>query len=408
MTERPIVRFLDRTTPPHVFTLVLIAGIGALNMSAFLPSLPHMTAYFDTRYDVIQLSISLYLAITAVLQLFIGPIADRYGRRVVTLWCYSIFLVATLGCIYAPTVELFLTFRMFQGAVVVGLVLSRAIVRDMYEQNEAASMIGYVTMGMAMIPMIAPMIGGALDEAFGWHAVFWFIFIAGFAIAAISWADLGETSKGGGVSFSQQFQDYPELFMSRRFWGYVISSAFASGSFFAYLGGGPYVASTVFGLSSFWAGVYLGAPSVGYFVGNFLSGRHSATYGVNWMVRTGASVTTVALAIAVVLTAIGLAPEAVFFIASIFVGVGNGMVIPNASAGMLSVRPHLAGTASGLGSACMIGGGAVLSMFAGTVIQRGGGSLMLLIIMFLSVLIGLLSIIYVIRREAQLESATLE
>ena len=405
MTERPIVRFLDRTTPPHVFTLVLMAGLGALNMSALLPSLPHMTTYFETRYDVIQLSVSLYLGVNAVLQLIIGPIADRYGRRVVTLWCYAIFLVATLGCLFAQTIEVFLAFRMIQGAVVVGFVLSRAIVRDMHSQDDAASMIGYVTMGMAMIPMIAPMIGGALDEAFGWHAVFWFILVAGIAVTAICWADLGETNRGGGVSFSQQFQDYPELFTSRRFWGYVISSAFSSGTFFAYLGGGPYVASTVFGLSSFWAGVYLGAPSVGYAVGNYISGRYSATFGVNWMVRTGAAVTTVALGVSILITATGFAPEAVFFIASVFVGLGNGMVIPNASAGMLSVRPHLAGTASGLGSACMIGGGAVLSVFSGFMIQRGGGSLTLLIIMFISVLFGLLSILYVIRREAQLEGA---
>ena len=98
MTNKPVVRFLDRTTPPHILTLVLMAGLGAMNMSAFLPALPHMTEYFDTRYDVMQLSVSAYLATTAVLQLVIGPISDRFGRRQVMLVCQAIFIGATIGC----------------------------------------------------------------------------------------------------------------------------------------------------------------------------------------------------------------------------------------------------------------------------------------------------------------------
>lgn len=405
MTKRPDVRFLDRTTPPHVLTLVLMAGLGAMNMSAFLPSLPHMTEYFGTSYGVMQLSVSLYLAVTAVVQLFIGPLSDRYGRRIVTLSFQSVFVLATFGCLMAPTIEIFLAFRMLQAAVAVGIVLSRAIVRDMVPQNEAASMIGYVTMGMALVPMVAPMIGGALDEAFGWRAVFWFLAVAGIGVTALCWADQGETASEGGIGFSQQLKDYPELLASRRFWGYVFTAAFASGAFFAFLGGAPYVASTVFGLSSFWTGVCLGAPAIGYFAGNYITGRYAVRFGVNWMIRTGAIAASVGLGIASLLAAIGLSTPVLFFGACTFVGLGNGMVIPNASAGMLSVRPHLAGTASGLGSAIMIGGGAALSVFAGSMIQKSGGTLMLLVIMFTSVALGLLSILYVIWREKQLGTA---
>ena len=183
-------------------TLVLIAGLGAMSMSAFLPSLPSMTRDFETGYEVMQLSVSGYLAVTAVLQLIIGPISDKVGRRIVILWCQVVFLVATIGCAMATTVEVFLAFRMLQGAVAACLVLSRAIVRDMYEQDEAAAMIGYVTMGMAMVPMIAPSIGGAIDLAFGWRAVIWSLFGAGVLVSALCWFDLGETSRGGGVSLS--------------------------------------------------------------------------------------------------------------------------------------------------------------------------------------------------------------
>lgn len=405
MNARYQSRFLDRTTPPHILTLVLMAGLGAMSMSAFLPSLPHMTEYFDTTYELMQLSVSGYLAVTAVLQLFIGPISDRYGRRNVTLTFQGVFIAATIGCIYATTVEVFLIFRMLQGAVAVGLVLSRAIVRDMVPQNEAASMIGYVTMGMALVPMVAPMIGGALDQAFGWQSVFWFLAAGGLAVFALCWADQGETAMGGGQSFAQQFRDYPELLSSRRFWGYVLSAAFASGAFFAFLGGGPYVASTFYGLSSFWAGVCFGAPAIGYAVGNFISGRYSVQYGINRMIRAGAIFSVAGLVIASLLTWAGFGSALLFFGFCSFVGLGNGMVIPNASAGMLSVRPRLAGTASGLGSAFMIGGGAALSAFAGSVIQNGGGDQLLLLIMAVSNAMGLVAILYVMWRERQLQGS---
>lgn len=392
------IRFLERTTPPHIMTLVLMAGVGAMNMATFLPALPAMGEHFGASYSVMQVAVWGYLAMTAVIQLVVGPISDRIGRRSVMLGALVVFVFATLGCMFAPNVQTFLVFRMIQGAVAVGLVLSRAIVRDMYAQDEAASRIGYVTMGMAFVPMIAPMVGGALDQAFGWHGPFWLLACTGLVVFAICWLDQGETAPGQGKTFAETFADVPELFASRRFWGYVSAAAFTSGAFFAFLGGAPLVASDVFGLSSFWAGVGFGAPAIGYACGNYISGRYSTRFGVNWMVRTGSLVTTSGLALATLLTALTGGSALLFFGFCTFVGLGNGMVIPNASAGMLSVRPHLAGTASGVGSACMIGGGAVLSAFAGVVLVAVGGSLPLLMIMTTSTACGLASILYVIRR----------
>lgn len=374
-----------------------------MNMSSFLPALPAMTAHFDTRYEVMQLAVTLYLAGVAVFQLAVGPVSDKYGRRRVTLAGLGVFVVATFGCIFAPSAEVFLLFRIVQTSAAVGIALSRAIVRDMVPQDEAASMIGYVTMGMALVPMVAPMIGGALDQTFGWQSIFWMLAIAGTAVLALCWADQGETAKGGGLSFAAQVKEYPELFTSRRFWGYVFASAFASGAFFAFLGGGPYVASTEFGLSSFWAGVCFGAPAVGYAIGNYISGRYSVQFGINWMIRTGALIGALGLGVATLLTAISGGSALLFFGFCCFVGLGNGMVIPNASAGMLSVRPHLAGTASGLGGAIMIGGGAALAAISGVVIQGGTPSLRLLLIMTATLFLGLVSILYVIIREKALE-----
>ncbi len=167
------VRFLDRTTPPHIITLILLAGISAMVMNMFLPSLPNMTEYFDTQYQLMQLSVALYLAVSAIMQTVIGPVSDNLGRRKVLMWGIGLFMLATLGCIFAPTAEIFLFFRMCQAIIAVAMVLSRAIIRDLYDQEQSASMIGYVTMGMAVVPMISPGLGGLLDEALGWKSVFW-------------------------------------------------------------------------------------------------------------------------------------------------------------------------------------------------------------------------------------------
>lgn len=379
-----------------------MAGLAAMNMAVFLPSLPRMTTFFDTEYGVMQLSVSLYLAATAVLQLVIGPLSDRYGRRPVVLVCFAIFIVASLGCLLAPNIETFLAFRMVQGVVAVGLVLSRAIVRDMVPQSEAASMIGYVTMGMALVPMIAPMIGGALDQLFNWQATFVFLIFSGIGILALCYFDQGETASGEGRSFAAQVREYPELLASRRFWGYVFAAAFASGAFFAFLGGAPLVASDVYGLSAFWAGFGFGAPAIGYATGNYLSGRFSTAAGINKMIQTGTLITSCSMVLALAISLLGYGSAFTFFGLSTFVGLGNGLVMPNATAGMLSVRPHLAGTASGLGSAILIGGGAALSAFAGVALSWGTTDAPLLIIMAVSACLGYICIVFVVAREKHL------
>ncbi|WP_090203729.1 multidrug effflux MFS transporter [Yoonia litorea] len=402
MTTRPMVRFLDRTTPPHILTLVLITGLSALSMSIFLPSLTAMTDYFQTDYAIMQIALSGYLAATAILQVFIGPISDRYGRRVMVLGSIAIFVVATLGAMLATTIEVFLFFRILQAAVATSMALGRAIVRDIVPQDEAASMIGYVTMGMAIVPMVGPMIGGGLEQAFGWQATFLFLAMAGLATLSLVFVDLGETVQGEGTSFRDQFKTYPELLSSPRFWGYVLCSAFASGGFFALLGGTSFVADSIFGLSPLWSGIALGTPAIGYAFGNFLSGRFSVRYGINRMAIVGSLVLIFGMGSSLLLTLSGVSHPLAFFGFCVFLGTGNGIVLPNVMAGSISVRPHLAGTASGLGGAIMIGGGAALSQLAGAVLTVETGTLPLQIIMFATSILSLLSVLFVIWREKRL------
>jgi DHA1 family bicyclomycin/chloramphenicol resistance-like MFS transporter len=404
MNTAPTVRFLDRTTPPHIATLILLAGMSAIVMNMFLPSLPNMTEHFDTEYRVMQLSVALYLGVSGVLQVFLGPISDRYGRRPVILWGIAGFLVATLGCIIAPTAESFLFFRMCQAVIAVAMVLSRAAVRDMFEQDKAASMIGYVTMGMAVVPMVSPMLGGVLDQLFGWKANFWALFLLGALTFWLAWADMGETAAHSGKSLGAQFAEYPELLTSPRFWGYTLAAAFCSGAFFAYLGGGPFVGSVVFGMTPFWVGIFFGAPAIGYFFGNMLTGMLAQRVGANRLVLVGALINAGGVALSLLIFVVGLGSPLSFFGLMTFVGLGNGLVIPNATAGLLSVRPHLAGTASGLGGAIMIGGGAALSALAGALLDETSGAFPLLYIMLGTALAAVASILAVYWRERRLGS----
>lgn len=395
-------RFLDRTTPPKLVTLIMLAGLSALTLNIFLPSLPGMAAWFGAPYALMQLSVTLYLGVSAVLQILIGPITDRFGRRPVVLGALILFLIATVGTLLAPNVAVFLGFRMAQAVIAAGFVLSRAIVRDMVPDAEAASMIGYVTMGMSLVPMVGPVIGGVLDQWFGWQANFGLLLGLGLLVLALVWADLGETGTPSGLSLAGQLRQYPRLLGSQRFWGYTLTAAFSSGCFFAYLGGAPFVGNQVYGLSSSQIGGLFALTAFGYLAGNFLAGRFSVRIGMNRMVLVGTIVSTIGMAVLALVTLAGLSSAVVFFAFTITIGLGNGIALPNANAGILSVRPELAGTASGLGGAIMIGGGAALAALTGALLQPGSSEMPLILLMLASSSASILSILLVIRRARAL------
>ncbi|MCO6385561.1 multidrug effflux MFS transporter [Aliihoeflea sp. 40Bstr573] len=388
-------------TPPHIFTLVMATASSALAMNVFLPSLPAMARHFDAEYSVVQLAVALYLIATAVLQFFIGPASDRFGRRPVLLLCFVVFLAGTLAAIFAPTIEVLLACRILQAFSAAGMVLSRAIVRDTVGPDQAASKIGYVTMGMTLVPMIGPIIGGFLDELYGWQSTFVLTLAFGLTAFAIIWVDLGETNLRPSSSLFAQVRAYPELVRSERFWGYTLTAACTSGTFFAFLGGGPYVASEIFGLSPSQYGFYFGFVSVGYMLGNFLSGRLSSRIGINRMLLMGNLIAAGGMTVPLILYFAGYVTPASLFVPVMFVGLGNGMTLPNAMAGIVSVRPHLAGSASGLGGAMQIGGGAGLSVLAGGLLGPETGPAPLLWVMLASSSLGIVAALYVMHVAAR-------
>lgn len=403
MTDFAPARFLDRHSQPHIVTLILLASIGAVTMNMFLPSLPAMATHFNTSTATMGLAVGVYLGASAVFQILSGPLSDMIGRRPIVLWSLAIFIAASVAINFAPNLTTFFILRALQAVAGTTMVLSRAIVRDTTSTEKAGSRIAYVTMGMSIVPMISPAIGGYIETHFGWQGNFWMLGLIGAMCFAIAFMDQGETAPSTSKNAWAQFQQYPALLTSQRFWGYCLASSLGSGAFFAYIGGAPFVGSVIYGLSPQQLGMYFGAPALGYFVGNFLSGRYSTRFGIDTMVTCGLLITLFGLSMSFAISAASLGSAKAFFGFMTLVGLGNGMTIPNATAGMLSIKPELAGTASGLGSAIMIGGGAALSAIAGLQLQSATSDLPLIELMLVSVFAGLLCILYVMHRNKVLK-----
>jgi DHA1 family bicyclomycin/chloramphenicol resistance-like MFS transporter len=387
-----------RAKPPHLATLVIVASVAPLAMNVFLPSMPGMARDFSADYSVVQLLVSLYLVAVALIQLAIGPASDRFGRRPILLIGFAIFSLSTLAGIYAPTIEWLLVCRIFQSTSAAGIVLSRAIVRDTVGTAEAASKIGYITMGMSVTPMVAPFIGGYLDELFGWRASFWLAFGFGVVAFIVTYVDLAETNLKRTSSLGAQFRAYPELLRAPRFWGYTLTTTFTSSVFFAFLGGAPYVSTEFLHLSPSQYGFYFGIISLGYMLGNFISGRYSRQMGLNWMMLVGNVFATGGIVVSLVLFYAGVFHPMSLFGPAAQAGIGNGMTLPNANAGIVSVRPHLAGSASGLGGALTFCGCAVAAAIAAALLTPESGPFPLLWIMLGSSILAVVASYFVIRR----------
>lgn len=358
--------------PPALLTLVLLAAVSPLAINLFVPSMPSIAADLDAPYATVQLGLSLYLVMTAALQLIIGPLSDFFGRKPVVLAGMALYLAGTAMCVLAQSVEMFLAGRIVQAASASGMVLSRAIVRDVYPREKAASAMGYMVMGMAVAPMIGPAIGGLIEQVAGWRMTF--VALGVFGVTAIGAAvmTLPETNRFRGAPLRDQISSYRALGRMPLFWVYACAAGFTSAAFFAFLGGGPAVSNVYLGLSAFEYGLYFAATALGYSVGNFLTGRYSERRGLDRMMLEGVLVSLCGPLITIALFISGIEHPAAFFLPMVLVGFGNGLLLPNASAAGIGLKPDAAGAASGLLGATQIGIGAVASIAAGFIAGEEG------------------------------------
>lgn len=388
-------------SPPKLITLILITAASMLSLNMFMPSLSHMATEFDVPYGVMNISVSGYLAVTAVLQIIMGPLSDRYGRRPVLLGSGVVFCIATVGCLLATDIWLFLLFRILQGSIIAGTALSRAVVRDMMEAKDAVKVLGTISMAMAVAPMFGPMMGGILDGMFGWRATFWVYLVMGLAFVVLIYGDLGETNSTPSETFTKQFATYPELFGSGRFWGYAICLSFAVATYFAFLSGAPLIANEVLHLPPAHLGFYMGSITAGFVTGTYFSGRLSDRIGLTKLVVIGRLIAVAGLSVGLIAVLLGSISSLTIFGATIFIGLGNGFTLPSANVGVMSVRVDLAGSASGLSGAMAVGFGAILATMMGAILTPENAAWGFLTFLLIAKLISLCAAIWVHRLEAR-------
>lgn len=381
-------------SPPRLVTLIFLTALSVMSLNMFLPSLANIAAEFDAPYALVSLAIGGYLAMTAVVQIIAGPLSDRIGRRPVALGALVLFVVASIGCALSENVWVFLGFRMLQAAMISGHAMSMAIVRDTHEERAAAGKLAFISMSMALAPMLGPMLGGVLDTAFGWRANFWLYTGVGLLILTMCLVDLGETRPTRGPGDTSSRGGRMALLTNARFWGFSLCSMFSVGAFYVFITGAPLIAADFFGISTAELGIFIGSITIGFMAGTFISTRLAPRYDVTTMMLAGRIVACGGLAAGVIVLLAGELHIVTYFGATIFVGIGNGLTIPSANAGALSVRPDLAGTAAGTNGALMVAGGAVLTSLTGAVLVGPGAPLILLGIMLAASVLSLLATIW--------------
>jgi DHA1 family bicyclomycin/chloramphenicol resistance-like MFS transporter len=279
-------------------------------------------------------------------------------------------------------------------------VIGRAVIRDLYDRDRAASMIGWVTMAMVVAPMIAPLIGGALDTMLGWHAIFAFVGV--FAAAVFAWValTLPETrAVAASAGFRRMLGDARALLVTPAFLGYALVATFNSAMFFTFICGAPHVVVTMMHRSSAVYGLWFVAISLTYMVGNFTAGRWSAKYGVDFMIRCGVAVTVFGAAVGFgwVLAAPQAGPELIM-VPQMIIGFASGFMLPNAIAGAVSVNPRAAGTAAGVTGFLQMGLGAATAQLVGHLLAGAATAMPLAVVVLVLCACSLIAFFALVRR----------
>ena len=384
-------------TPPRLMTLTLLTALSALTLNMILPSLPSMARDLAAREAVTTLAVSGYMLASALFQLGLGPLSDRFGRRPVMLMALVVYSIASLGCMLAQDVAVLLACRVLQAVIVAGTVVSSAAIRDRHSAIESAAKLSLISSTMAVAPMLGPMLGGILDVTLGWRSLFALYAGLGGALLLLAWADMGET-RAPGLS-PPRLGDWWDLLRSGRYWAYVLCTAFSVSAFYVFVTGVPYVAAAAWGLSPAEVGIGVGSITGGFMVGAAISARHARRLGIGALLVSGRAVSIAAVALALALFAAGAAHPLSLFGLTVFVGLGNGLTLPMANAGALSVRPALAGTAAGLSGALAMAVGALLSALTAVVVERSATPAVLLLLILGCVLLSLAAALVAIRLE---------
>ncbi|MFF5184782.1 multidrug effflux MFS transporter [Streptomyces sp. NPDC000345] len=360
-------------------TLVLggLTATPPLSMDMYLPALPEVTRNLHAPAATVQLTLTACLAGMALGQLVVGPMSDRWGRRRPLLAGLAVYVVATVLCALAPTVELLIAFRLAQGlAGAAGIVIARAVVRDLYDGVAMARFFSTLMLISGVAPVVAPLIGAQILRVTDWRGVFAVLTVVGLTLAALVWARLPETLEpaerhAGGVG--EALRSMRRLLADPPFTGYMLTGGFAFAALFAYISASPFVIQEIYGASPQTFGLLFGANSVGLVLvgqvnGKVLVGR----VRLDRVLAVGLAVVALAAAALLLMAGgafgeVGLAPVA----AALFVLMSAmGVTLPNAQTLALMRVRHSAGSASALLGTSSFLIGAVASPLVGIAGER--------------------------------------
>ena len=352
--------------PPRIMLLLLVAmtGVAPISLYMLVPALPVLATTFGRDISIAQMTVSLYMVGIACSQIIMGPLSDKFGRRPVLLAGLGLMVVASAACIFAESLPQLIAARFLQalgGAT--GMVVSRAIIRDLYSRERIGAMISLVIAVMMIAQMLSPLTGGLLETAFGWRSIFYVITAASIVIAAAIALSLPETRRdrveAGGFR-----GDVGKLFKSRAFIGYVLCQVLASQIIFTFAGGGPYIVVMQMGRSSAEYGAWFATSGFAYLIGNLFCVRFAPRHSLEKLIWFGLALQLLGSLLNLIWGIAGLnAAPSWLFITQMLVMFANAFVMSNSAAGAISVRPEAAGTASGAMGFLQMGLGSFLSQF---------------------------------------------
>jgi DHA1 family bicyclomycin/chloramphenicol resistance-like MFS transporter len=352
--------------PPRIMLLLLVVmtGVAPISLYMLVPALPVLATTFGRDISIAQMTVSLYMVGIACSQIIMGPLSDKFGRRPVLLAGLGLMVVASAACIFAESLPELIAARFLQalgGAT--GMVVSRAIIRDLYSRERIGAMISLVIAVMMIAQMLSPLTGGLLETAFGWRSIFYVITAAAIVIAAAIALSLPETRRdrveAGGFR-----GDVGKLFKSRAFIGYVLCQVLASQIIFTFAGGGPYIVVMQMGRSSAEYGAWFATSGFAYLVGNLFCVRFAPRHSLEKLIWFGLALQLLGSLLNLIWGIAGLnAVPSWLFITQMLVMFANAFVMSNSAAGAISVRPEAAGTASGAMGFLQMGLGSFLSQF---------------------------------------------
>lgn len=343
--------------------LTMLVALGPVSTDLYLPSLPAIGRGLAADQPSVQLTLSGFLVAFAVCQLIHGPLSDRFGRRPVLLGGLAVYLVASLLCMLAPSIEWLIAGRVLQAlGACVGPVVGRAVVRDVYGRERAAKVLAYMGGAMALAPAIGPVLGGLLQQALGWEANFGLMSLFGLAAVAGTFILLGETNthrNPAALHPRRMLGNYAMLLRDRLYLGYVAMITASYAGLFAFISGSSFVFIDHLGLSETAFGFCFAAVALGYMAGTLASGRISGRVSLDRLATTGAVITAVFGAIEAGLAIAGVDGVAAVLAPMVLYMIGLGMVLPNAMAGAIGPFPAMAGAAAALAGFCSFGFAAV-------------------------------------------------